>query len=108
LKTSIKRRKLQTSNYKRNPCISKFYSPQLALCHSGFYDCPRGKALGQSNALEPQSQFRAVKHYFTGSAYIVMTFLFLLYMPVFAALAGGKVALYRPLQAPLYNYNFFA
>jgi hypothetical protein len=37
-----------------------------------------------------------------------MTSLFLLYMPVFAALAGGKVALYRPLQAPavgkvLYN-----
>jgi hypothetical protein len=25
---------------------------------------------------------------------------FLLYMPVFAALAGGKVAFYHPLQAP--------
>jgi hypothetical protein len=48
----------------------------------------------------PQSQFRAVKPYFTGSAYIVMTTSFLLYMPVFAALASGKVVLYHPLQAP--------
>jgi hypothetical protein len=30
----------------------------------------------------------------------VLTSSFLLYMPVFAALAGGKVALYHPLQAP--------
>jgi hypothetical protein len=29
-----------------------------------------------------------------------LTSSFLLYMPVFAALAGGKVALYHPLQAP--------
>jgi hypothetical protein len=29
-----------------------------------------------------------------------LTSSFLLYMPVFVALAGGKVALYRPLQAP--------
>jgi hypothetical protein len=29
-----------------------------------------------------------------------MTSSFLLYMTVFAALAGGKVPLYRPLQAP--------
>jgi hypothetical protein len=29
-----------------------------------------------------------------------MTSLFLLYMPVFAVLAGGKVPLYRPLGAP--------
>jgi hypothetical protein len=27
-----------------------------------------------------------------------LTSSFLLYMPVFAALAGGKVALYRPLE----------
>jgi hypothetical protein len=57
----IERRRLETSNYKRNPCISKFYSPQLALCHSGL-----------SNALVPQSQFRAVKPYFTGSAYYIV------------------------------------
>jgi hypothetical protein len=31
--------------------------------------------MGQSNALVPQSQFRAVKPYFTGSAYIVRTLL---------------------------------
>jgi hypothetical protein len=31
---------------------------------------------------------------------VVLTSSFLLYMPVFAALAGGKVTLYRPLQAP--------
>jgi hypothetical protein len=31
---------------------------------------------------------------------MVLTSSFLLYMPVFAALAGVKVALYRPLQAP--------
>jgi hypothetical protein len=73
LKTCISRRTLQTSNYKRNPCKSKFYSPQLALCHSGLLDCPRAKALGQSNALVPQIQFCAVKPYFTGSTYIVIS-----------------------------------
>jgi hypothetical protein len=33
-------------------------------------------------------------------AFLGLTSSFLLYMPVFAALAGGKVALYRLLQAP--------
>jgi hypothetical protein len=65
LRTCIYRRRLLTSNYKRNPYLSKFYSPQLAFCHSGFYDCLRAKALGQSNALVPQTPFRAVKSYFT-------------------------------------------
>jgi hypothetical protein len=32
---------------------------------------------------------------------ISLTSSFLLYMPVFAALAGGKVPLYRPLGAPV-------
>jgi hypothetical protein len=31
---------------------------------------------------------------------LTLTSSFLLYMPVFAALAGGKIPLYRPLQAP--------
>jgi hypothetical protein len=31
---------------------------------------------------------------------VYLTSSFLLYMPVFAALAGGKVALYHPFQAP--------
>jgi hypothetical protein len=31
---------------------------------------------------------------------LLLTSSFLLYMPVFAALSGGKVALYHPLQAP--------
>jgi hypothetical protein len=62
-------------NYIRNPCISKFYSPQLTLCHSGFYDCPLAKGLGQSNAIVPQSQFCALKPYFTGSVYMVSTVL---------------------------------
>jgi hypothetical protein len=39
----------------------------------GLYNCPRAKALEQSNALVPQSQFRVVTPYFTGSAYIVIT-----------------------------------
>jgi hypothetical protein len=69
LKTCILRRRLLTSNYKRN----KFYSPQLALFHSGFYDSPQAKALLQSNALVPQSQFRTIKPFFTGSAYIIST-----------------------------------
>jgi hypothetical protein len=43
LKTCILRKRLQMSNCKRNPCRTKFYSPQMALCHSGFYDCPRAK-----------------------------------------------------------------
>jgi hypothetical protein len=62
------------SNYIRTPCISKLYGPQLALCHLRLLWLPLGYALVQSNALVPQSQFHAVKPYFTGSTFIVSTF----------------------------------
>ena len=47
-----------------------------------------------------KSRFGKEKCFFSDYTTIFLTSSFLLYMPVFAALAGGKVALYHPFQAP--------